>query len=431
VGDERLAEEMTRAQAGVAGARFTERLMAVYVWTVAGLWALSALPLVVRSAKLWSAGPLWYVPPFYDFGCFYDRIRLVHQPAFWTSMVGPVWDYPAPDVFVYELFYHFNRGNGGEHRVFFGFLAYLIFSGAVLLFAGVMLVRGLRRRGIGWTRALMFPAVLLLLCWPIYFGLQRGNIEFFLDAGVAAGLWAYVRRRWWLAAVLIGAFGTGKLYPLLLLGLLIPAKRWTELVFGVATAAGVTVAATWWIGAAPAGVKHSKGIWHGLQSWVMSNSMVFDGYRNGFDHSLFGVLKLMCAGHAQWLMPLALMYAAVGAVGMLVLFFGRTWKMPRANQMLLVSIGAVLLPPSSFDYTLVLLVPIFVWVMLLSAEDACERGRCWVVVLFAMLFAPETFATWSGVFFAGQLKMVGLLVLLAMAVCFPLRERDGVLTGAR
>jgi hypothetical protein len=114
---------------------------------------------------------------------------------------------------------------------------------------------------------------------------------------------------------------------------------------------------------------------------------------------------------------------------MLLLFFGPLWKLPRVNQLLAVSVAAVLLPPTSFDYTLMLLVPVWAWIALLTADSprgakpsgqSTHRALLVTMAMFALLFAPETFATWHGTFFAGQLKMFGLLALLAIAALEPL-----------
>jgi hypothetical protein len=406
----------------------------VYLALVSGLWLLSALPLLLRTQRLWSAEPLWHYPPFGDFGWYYERMKLVHTPEFWTKP-GAVWTYPAPSALVYQLFYSFNRGSGGPHKVFFGFLAYLTFTAIALSFAGLCLGVALRRRGLRWSFVVPFLAVSLVACWPVFFSMQRGNIEFFLDAWIAAGVWAYVRRRWWIFALLVGIFGSAKLYPLLLLSLLLPLRRWKEFAGGLFAAGVVTGFATWWLGPVPAtGARQSIGMIHTLSNWVRANSLVYDPYVLGLDHSVFGFLKRVTSGHPRQLVYWAAAYATISAVGMLILFFGRAWRLPRPNQLLLVSLAAVLLPLTSFDYTLTLLLPVWAWIALRTADSSPKRdqsrGMILAMALFALLFAPETFAGFHGVFFAGQVKMFCLLALLAMSVLLPLSEKGDMVPSA-
>ena len=401
----------------------------LYAGLIAGLWSISALPLLLRSRHLWPTTPLWLPPPFFDFGCYYYKIKLLHHPGFWTA-VGPSWDYPAPGVFVYKLFYAFNRGDAAEHQVHFGFIAYLIFAAAALLAAGVGLGRAMHRRCVPWIETAAFLSVSLLLCWPIYFSLQRGNIEFFLDAGIALGVWAYVRRQWWVFAVLLGIFGSGKLYPLLLLSLLLPLRRWKEFALGLGTAGAVTFFSARWIGPAPAIDHKAHAVVDGLLDWVRANSLTVDLHLSGFDHSIFGAMKLINQGHPQQFALWAIGYVLVGSIGMLLLFFGRMWSLPRPNQLLLVVLAALLLPPTSFDYTMLLLLPAWAWMVLIALQPAANRGTrraiLAVMVVLALLFAPETFAVWRGVFFAGQVKLICLLALLGIAATIPFDEQPKV-----
>jgi hypothetical protein len=392
----------------------------VYAAVLLGTWGVSALPLVIHSPHLWSASPFWYPPPFWDFGCYFQHFQHLHTPQFWTAP-GPKWDYPAPCAFVYRLFYAFNRPSTGVHQVFYGFLAYLVFAGCALLTVGLLLARALHRRGLPWTTAAPYIAVCLLLCWPLYFGLERGNIEFFLDTGIALGLWAYIQKRWWLAAVVLGVFGAGKLYPLLFLSLLLPLRRWRPFALGLCTAAATSLFASHWLGAPPASVAHSSGV----SQWIRGNSLRFEPLSIGYDHSIFGTIKLLSQSHIDRLPMLAVAYASVGSVAMLVLFFTRIVRLPRPNQLLLVTLAALLLPPTSYDYTLSLLLAAWAWILLLALQhrdDAASRRTTVFLALLALLFAPEAFVVWHGLLCAGLFKMLCLLLLFAAALMLPLAE---------
>jgi hypothetical protein len=400
-------------------------VLRVYLGVIVGCWGLSVLPLVVRGRRLWSASTLWFQAAFADF--YSERIPFVHRPQFWTAD-GPTWNYPAPSVFVFQFFYQFNHRPVGPHFIHYGFMAYAIFAGIALALAGVVLARGMAARGVGMGQAALFATIGLGLCWPVYFGMERGNIELFLDAGVVLGLAAWVRRRWWLAALLLGVFGTGKIYPLLFLALLLPVRRWKEFVGGIAVAAGLNVFATWWIGAPSAALaqRQARGVAGGVTDWVTRYSLTYEERLAEVDHSLFGLLKRVDQGHPRHFVALAAGYALVGGVGMLLLFFGRAWKMPRLNQMLVVSLAAVLLPPTSFDYTLMILLPAWGWMVWLvvsgSPDRRVRRGLSIGMLCLALLFAPETFLVWHGALYAAQMKTLVLLVLLGLAAAVPFAD---------
>ena len=80
------------------------------------------------------------------------------------------------------------------------------------------------RAGIGGATAILFPLTVLLASFPIAGLLQRGNIELFLWIVTATGVWMFVRGRDDAAAVLWGLAAALKLYPVVLLALLLPRK---------------------------------------------------------------------------------------------------------------------------------------------------------------------------------------------------------------
>jgi hypothetical protein len=378
--------------------------------------------MLTAAGRRWVQLSLWPVPPFFDFGCYYIRIKLLHHPEFWTAP-GPTWNYPAPSIFVYQLFYAFNRGDGREHPVRFGFIAYLVFMAMVLALATILLTRAMARRGMDKRAAAIWVGSGLAMCSPIFLCMERGNIEFFLDAGVALGIWAYARQRWWLAASMIGVFGSGKLYPLLFLALLLPVRRWAQFGYGLAVAGAMTAFASRWIGPAPMVAGKAHGVMLGIENWILEYSL--QASRSGYDHSLFGLLKRLDQAHPEHFAGLAMGYAAVAAVGMTALFFGRVRRMPRPNQLFLVSVAAVLLPPTSFEYTLMLMMPLWAWFGLLTLEGR-RRGMAVAMAGFAVLFAPEAFLTWHGELLEGALKALVLLGLLGLAVSVPFSEDAAV-----
>jgi uncharacterized membrane protein len=96
--------------------------------------------------------------------------------------------------------------------------------------------------GIGGVTATLFPLTVALVSFPIAGLLQRGNIELFVWVFAGVGTWLFVRGREDAAAALWGLAAAVKLYPIVLLGLLLPRGKWRAFAVGVGTFVGVTVA---------------------------------------------------------------------------------------------------------------------------------------------------------------------------------------------
>ena len=97
------------------------------------------------------------------------------------------------------------------------------------------------------------------------------------------------------------------------------------------------------------------------------------------NHSTFGWVKMVAVVAGWPAGRLMLPYYVCGAVVFAAAFFGRLWRMPRANQLLGVTAFMVMLPPVSYFYTLVhLYAP---WVVLVfcavRAEQRSVRVRGW------------------------------------------------------
>jgi uncharacterized membrane protein len=80
----------------------------------------------------------------------------------------------------------------------------------------------------------LFPLTLAVVSFPIEGLIQRGNIELFVWTFTAAGIWAFLRDHDDTAAVLWGLAAATKLYPVILLALLLAKVRLRAFV-GLAT----------------------------------------------------------------------------------------------------------------------------------------------------------------------------------------------------
>jgi hypothetical protein len=224
------------------------------------------------------------------------------------------------------------------------------------------------------------------------------------------------------AAVLWGLAAAMKLYPVVLLVLLLPRRRWRAFAVGVATFVAASVLALWWLGP-------TMGVaWQGS----IHNVFGYQGVRAGewslrelaANHSAFGLLKMVAMIVGVPLTRLMLPYYVLGAVVMGWALFGRLWRMPEANQLLAVTAFMVMFPPVSYFHTLVhmyapLLVLLFVAI---RAERAGVRvvGLRGTVLLFVPLLAAFTLFLFPRVFiFDGLVQAALLVAIFGCALRFP------------
>jgi len=187
-------------------------------------------------------------------------------------------------------------------------------------------------------------------------------------------------------------------------------------------AAVATVLSTWILG--PTYHAASAGISQGLEYFRLNYALEIRRLEIGFDHSAFAIVKELTrhrgldqAYFAPWLNG----YMAVAALVGVVLYFWRIRKLPRANQILALTIASVLLPPVSSDYTLVhLYIPWAVLVLLSIHIDTHLKARGFVIafVCLAFLMAPESYLILDGARFGGEIRFAGQLKAIALCVVF-------------
>jgi Glycosyltransferase family 87 len=321
--------------------------------------------------------------------------------------------YPPLGMVLFAVLY----GSGHPIGVYLG-------TAAVWLAACVWGVRrGLMAEGIGGMTATLFPLTVALVSFPIAGLLQRGNIELLVWVFAGAGTWLFVRGREDAAAAMWGLAAAVKLYPVVLLGLLLPRGKWRAFGVGVGTLVGVTLLSLKWLGP-------TVGVaWHG----AVKNVFRYQGIRVGewslhelaANHSAFGLAKLV--GVVAGLPParLTLPYYALAAVLMGWAFFVRLWRMPVANQLLALTAFMVALPPISYFYALVHLYAawvVLVFVAVRAGQAGVRvRGLKAAMVLFVGLFASFMLFTFPRAgLFGGLVQACLLIAVWVCAVEFPL-----------
>lgn len=345
-----------------------------------------------------------------DFKIFAERSHHFRTPSYWDEYNYP-FTYPAPLALVFAAFYALPQPLS----------LYIGLCVAGLLVWAVWVARGLTIAGVHWREAAGFAILILLLSWPVVLLLNTANMEGLLAIVLSAGVYAVLRDRLWLGATLIGLAASMKLFPFMLLALLLSRRRYKEFAGGLVVAALATLVSLAVVGPTILVAQHqiADGFRFVQQAFVLSTQRDALNY----SHSLFSLLKFTLFFFDRSISQAALavtlrLYMIGAAIGGTVLYYKLIRRLPMLNQVLALTICAVLLPPLSADYTLLeLLLPFG-----LLCVYAVETGRADltpVFACFAMLFGWETFFT-IRYSFDRPARTVALCVLLVLVLRKPL-----------
>ncbi len=347
------------------------------------------------------------------------QYSLLHTSGFFFNFAAYPWQYPMWNAVAYPPFAVAVMAPLYAFRI--PELLYLIVSGTWLIVGAVWAARRLSQAGIAAVPAIAFPVTIAVASFPIVRMIHEGNIEVVLWMFTALGVWAFWRGKNDAAAVLWGLAAAMKLFPLVLLALLLPRKKWREFAEGIAAFALATLWALWWMGP-------TIGVaWRGS----MQNVFGYQGQRMSewtlrelvANHSAINLAKMVAMMTGFPLAHLTLPYYALGAAVLAWAFFGKLWKMPAANQLLALSVFMVALPPISYYHTLVhLYAPLAVlFGVSLQAAGAgvTVPGLKKTILLFAPLFLPFTVMTFPQVIlFSGLIQAIVLVVLFGCALAY-------------
>ena len=362
----------------------------------------------------------WYPlsdPLFGDLMEYRAEYSLLHSAGFFFSAAAHPWVYPMWNPVAYPPFAAAVMAPLYAFRI--PELLFWIVAGAWLIGCVVWARRRLIRAGIAGAGAIGFPLTVVLASFPIARLIHQGNIEIVVWMLTAVGVWAWWRGWNDAAAVLWGLAAAMKLFPIVLLALLLPRKKWRAFAEGVAAFLLATVWALWWLGP-------TVGVaWRGS----LQNVFGYQGKRLGewtlqelvANHSWVEIAKLAAKIMRLPLAHLTLPYYLLGAVLLAWAFFGRLWKMSAANQLLGISVFMVGLPAISYYHALVhLYAPLAVLCgVAISAQRAgvVIPGLKRTMLLFAPLFLPFTVLTFPHVvLFCGLIQAVVLVALFGCAV---------------
>jgi hypothetical protein len=394
-----------------------------FVQTAWFLWLVSGLMGVPEALVFHLPSSFWY--PFFagesftDLTIFTDQFKAFGTPVFWQDRPFP-FTYPAPAAIAFHLIFLL----GGRHPVRF-FAGLLLIA---LLLAALAAAWAFRRRGLALSSTVILILVTVLSSYPFIFLFDRANIELVNWIFVSLAIAAVWHERWNLAGALLGVAISLKLFPFILLGLFVSRRKFLAGAVSLGTAAVLTLGSLALLGPSVSLAWHQ--IASGLKFFQKSYVFRFTATEVPFDHSLFAIVKHVYAHHfifgAAPLATAARVYTITAALLATGLYLIRIRKLPRINQIVILTSLSILLPPVSADYTLVHLYPAWMILVLFALRSSSGLLQSLILpacfVLMAVALCPETYLAIGQLHFAGSFKAVALLALIGLLLIYPLEE---------
>lgn len=402
--------------------RFVRRCCAFYLLALIGFWVLSVSVMYARAHGRndpFSVNSLFFRGGEDAFRDFLNFDPLTERFAKGGPL--PTLVYPAPMMCGYLLFTRL------FHAPLIAYLRFIVIfaaSGAAGLIVALSSSSANRLLLTGTVSAS------LILSYPLMYLVERANMEGFLWAVLALGLTAFVYRRHGTAAVLFALAASMKLFPGVLLLLLLARKRYKELAISVVAFAVFTVAALRLLG--PSIPEEAAEVRAGLATMSATHILAYLGTEIRYDHSLFAIVKQLL--HVPYGMDVAALngkiqaaavpYSLLAISGFVALYWFRIRKLPLLNQAIVLIVVSITLPYMSSEYTLNHIYFAWALFMLFLTRDV-GTGResiPWpaaaaMLASFAFVFAPGPFGRYGGL-----LQTCALMVLLFTASTVPMHS---------
>jgi hypothetical protein len=399
-----------------------------YLAVLGGLWSVALLFAAVRGVIFRQGYPFntfLFIPSlrYSDFTVYDSRFAVWGQGDRFFSLPGFKFDYPAPMLLGQLAFY---KLSGAPLYTYLLTVVLFAITGGIL--ATMIVPKDSRVRLLAGAAAFCTA----VFSYPLFFLLDRANIEGLVWIATSLGLAFFATRRYSRAALLLGLAASMKIFPGVLLLLLLAKKRYRDFVIALASIAAFTWISLWITG--PTTLRAAQGIKEGFA--FLRQIQIFE-YRPSdisFDHSLWAFVKQVCfralhdVPRVKALLPhIYLAYGLVALALFAALYLTAIRRLPMLNQILVLTSLSILLPYVSFDYTLLhLFVPFTILLVVLATDCADGRLRltkkqllC-LLVPYAVIFTPQSYLVYSVVGYGGQVKTLALCALIGAAIKIPL-----------
>lgn len=373
----------------------------------------------------------WFggLEPYRDFTDFADRYAHFGTTAFWHQEYPQLnasyqkeypLIYPAALLTIIALLY----------KLPFPLISYLVIFTAALMTLGLFLAQGLIKQGCSVILSISLSLVLIVTCWPAAFVVSRANLEGVNFIFLSLGLVLVMHQRLYAGAIAIALAGSLKYYPVLPILALLSLRAYKPLLLGVLVAGVTSVICLAYVDPAFAEFLGNSKLSVSFMGNLYFSQMQFPEY----DHSLFMLYKTGYRWTKHWGDPSfvgsfsSLPYLICAAALGVAVYFGRLRNLPVLNQLIGLTVCSVLLPPISYDYTLVSLLAPCALLCIYAATawrlGQTIRGLTPALMCFSLIFTWGTFLTFAHTRFAGQVRTIALLALLSVLLIYPFRRLE-------
>jgi hypothetical protein len=415
----------SESRSGRSGPQFVRRCLIFYLAALAFFWAIAITATFERlhlQNKPFSVYSMAFNNAEQRFNDFTDFDPI--DERFHTSTGVKGQNYPAPMICVYLLF------TRNFHHPLRGFLLLL---GALFAMSGIgVAVIGYLSSYNKWLLALA-SLLTVGIGYPFLFVIERGNMEGVIFGLCAGGMLAFFMRRYLVAGIFIALAASMKIFPIVLLGLLLARKRYREFTWSVLLIVPLQILAFWIIG--PTIPEAFADVRRGMGNLSRNYFVAYSSGVMGFDHSLFAMIKQILHVRLRedaldsLLLSITPWYTAFACLGFLALYFFRIRNLPIVNQAMILPILAVMLPYVSFEYTLMSL--FLTWTIFIlylardvsiESEQISSRTAFCILGLLAFLFTPVQYLRGGSQVYGGAFQTAALLALTAMIAMNPMRS---------
>jgi Glycosyltransferase family 87 len=294
---------------------------------------------------------------------------------------------------------------------------WLLLDFAWLIGAGVFLTLALRRSARAPASPLWFA--LLALARPVGATIGSGQVGTLLLFLSAIGLWAWSAQRARLAGAITAMAAAIKVFPALLLAYFLYRRNWRAVASGIVVGAALFVASLW-----PGGIKAwGSFLTQGLTGIPVDFNDPFDQSVNGFLQRFGATLSAAFGwrdinGSSYLALRILALLIALAFVGLTVWRFSHqhacTARQAQLEYAIVVALMLLVLPIVREDYLVLLILPMFILINVLSDYSFSTRTQ-WMLILslgLTWLFMEYGPLIYNYPGFPTGLKSLGLLAVL-------------------
>ncbi len=276
------------------------------------------------------------------------------------------------------------------------------------------------------SRSYLFAFFTVLLSYPLFFLLDRGNIEGLLFLILALFLYLFQTKKYLLSAIVLALAISLKLYPAILLVLFLSEKRYKDFYWGMAAAAFFTFAGLLFL-SSKTQIPVSDVIDHFLFSLDKFKTMYYGSRTGGFDvhfnHTFCNLIKSLNLFNPLFkdinLLIRVYNYAIAG-LSLLLSWYVIKIEKTQWRKWTLLILAMIFFPNVSFDYTLInLYLPLMLFLTVPGEKD--DLAFC---LLFGLLLIPKHYFIIDGMFSLGTfLTPVLAIVMMVLIILSAKNER--------